>query len=141
MINREIYEEVLEISCELVNASGDDDTKSVWASYQKLKSICEKHEGSENDHPFQWETLGDFTRDDTASITIYEKALKLSQMKQVKEYEASVNFAIAERYQSLGNNDASRSFANLADELAIQTDNLDLRGEISELLLNLTRHT
>ena len=138
MMDRAIYEEVLEISCELVNASGDDDTKSFWENYQKLKSICEKHEGLETDHPLLWEALGDFTRDDTVSITIYEKALKLAIKKQVKEYEASINFAIAERHQSIGNNDESKSFAHMANELATQTNDLDLRKEISEFLLNVT---
>ncbi len=131
-----IYEKVLEICCELVNASENDDTKRFWKVYQYLHSICINNEGLKSDHPLQWEALADFTADDIVSIPIYEKALNIAEKLQLKEYMASINFAIAERYSDLGNKDSSIRYANIANDIAAKTNDLDLRTAISELLLD-----
>ncbi|OUR92028.1 hypothetical protein A9Q81_17260 [Gammaproteobacteria bacterium 42_54_T18] len=135
-INSTIYEKAQDLACNLVNASASGDTKAYCATYQELEALCVSNESSDKNHPFQWETLGDFTKDNAASVLIYEKAFKYSSDLNVYEYMASIKLALAERYCSLGLTDIARSNAVEANEYAIKTDDLELRQEISEFLLN-----
>ena len=136
MMKSPIYEQVLELSCELVNASGEEDTKRCWEIYQTLESTCNENKGSKSDHPLQWEALADFTTDDNVSISIYENALSVALKLNLNDYVASINFAMAERFLSLDKNEKSLMFAKTANEIAKKTRDLDLRISISEFLLN-----
>ena len=71
----ELHEAVHEIVLQIVNASAVDDRRAEWAAYQELVDICESSEREGRKHPFQWETLGDFTADRELAIGYYEKAL------------------------------------------------------------------
>ena len=135
-INSTIYEKAQDLACNLVNASGSGDTKAYLAIYHELEDLCVSNEASDKNHPFQWETLGDFTTDDAASVLIYEKAFKYSSDLSAYEYMASIKLALAERYCSLGLTDIARSNAVEANDYAIKTDDLDMHQEISEFLLN-----
>ena len=135
-MNSEIYENVKDLACDLVNASGVGDTVEHWRLYQELEKICTVNEGSIRDHPFQWETLADFTNDDSASILIYEKAFELAKKSDLSEYMASIKLAQAERYSSIGISDLAYSVAKEANEYAKTGNDLELRKEISEFLLS-----
>ena len=135
-INSTIYEKAQELACNLVNASAAGDIKAYWSTYQELDALCVSNESSDKNHPFQWETLGDFPKDDAASVLIYDKAFIYSIYLGVYEYMASIKLALAERYCSLGLTDIARSNAVEANDYAIKTDDLELRQEISEFLLN-----
>src|SRR5687767_9180942 len=95
------YDEVHELALSLVNSQGQ--TNSYWRIYEKLRVLCENHAGSKSDHPFQWETLADFTLDDLAALEIYAKALEIAKALRLEEYSASVQLAMAERYLQLEN--------------------------------------
>ncbi len=127
------YDEVHELALSLVNSQ--DQTKSYWQLYEKLREVCENHAGSKSNHPFQWETLADFTIDNLAALEIYAKALEIAENLDLKQYSASIQLAMAERYLQLGNVEHAFKFASSANETAKSTNDLDLRREISELLL------
>ncbi|MCU7997472.1 hypothetical protein [Shewanella sp. SM95] len=132
------YNEVHELALSLVNSQ--DQTKSYWRLYEKLRVVCENHAGSKSDHPFQWETLADFTLDDVAALEIYAKALEIAEILGLEQYSASIQLAMAERYLQLGKPDYALKFANSANETAKGTKDLDLRKEISEFLLEICRN-
>lgn len=134
-MERSIYEEVLGLSCDLVNASTNEDTKKFWRVYHHLEKVCKHNEGLKSDHPLQWEALADFTTNDIASLAIYKKALGLARQLKLTEYSASIHFAIAERLLTLGEKEDSLAYANIANKFAEETGDLDLRRSISAFLL------
>jgi hypothetical protein len=137
-MNPELHEAVHEVVLEIVNASEIGDKKTVWAAYQKLVSICEKSEKTGRNHPFQWETLGDFTHDRNLAVEFYEKALSYAHAVELDEYVSSISLAMAETLIDLGNTTKARIFAAQANEAAERTDDLELRTSVSELLLRLS---
>jgi len=135
-MDNDIYINVKDIACELVNSSSVEDTRSYWDFYHQLESVCSENEGSENNHPFQWETLADFTDDNNAALNIYKKALELSKNMGLNEYSASIGLAMADRYNGLGDKEKAYNAALEANKFAMMLDDLELRKEISEFLLN-----
>jgi hypothetical protein len=136
-----LHDEVLELSIDIVDASGVGDTKAEWNAYQKLLSLCEKNESGDLNHPFQWEALADFTSDSSASIAIYNKALIYAEQLMLIDYIASIKLAIAEVHLEAGNHDQAINMARDANESAKLTTDLELRKEISEFLLQSTKST
>lgn len=137
----ELYDPVHTLVLEIVNASAVGDTRAQWAAYQEIKALCEGGEVAGNYHPFQWETLADFTNDISLALLFYEKALGYAVALGLNEYVASICLAMAESNVKLGNVAIARSLALQANEAAVSTDDLALRKEISELLLQLSGST
>lgn len=137
----ELYDPITELVLEIVNASEVDDKKTQWTAYQALKAICESSEETGNHHPFQWETLGDFTHDKSMALSFYEKALSYAIALALDEYIASICLAMAEAHIDLGNISAAESLAAQANEAAVKTDDLELRRSICELLLEISSRT
>ena len=131
-----LIDKVKDLACSIVNASSEGNTKDYWNSYQELNDLCSDNENGGLNHPFQWETLADFTTDDAASISLYEKAFALAEDMQLNDYMSSIKFALAERYLELGLESLVYSSARQANEHAAKIDDLELRKEISEFLLN-----
>jgi hypothetical protein len=113
-----------------------DNNQSYWTSYNQLRELCEKHEGTVLDNPFQWETLADFTSDKSEAIKLYLKALDLAKNSEELEYVASISLGLAELYLGLGQNNAVKIYIDTANEASKQTSDLSLRTEISEFLLS-----
>ncbi len=65
-----LYDEVLELSLVLANASTASDSEEEWKAYNKLKALCESNRGTNNNHPIQWEALADFTPHPERAIDI-----------------------------------------------------------------------
>jgi hypothetical protein len=137
-MNPELHEAVHEIVLEIVNASKIGDKKAEWTAYQKLVSICEKSEEAGRNHPFQWETLGDFTHDRNLAVGFYEKALSYAHAAELDEYVSSISLVMAETLIDLGNTTKARIFAAQANQAAEKTNDLELRANVSELLLRLS---
>ena len=131
------YEFVLDMALEMTNT---DNNQSYWASYNQLREVCEKHEGTLLDHAFQWETLADFTSDKSEAINLYLKALDLANNSEQLEYIASISLSLAELYLDLGQNDAVKIYIETANEASKQTSDLSLRTEISEFLLSFNQN-
>jgi len=129
----DIHERVLNLTTDMVNST---DTRSNWTLYTELRDYCDSVAAAGRDHPFLWETLADFTADDRTSINIYLRALALATAVGATEYEASICLALAERHSNLGEASAAYNYAVQANELAVRTDDLDLRRDISQFLLD-----
>jgi len=109
----DIYEKIKGLAIELVNSSANENTQEYWSYYHQLERICLENENSGNDHPFQWESLGDFTTNNEEALKLYAKALELAQSQNLEEYLASIYFAIAERYSELGNKKSALNMARI----------------------------
>jgi len=131
----DIFERVFDLATKLTDASATDDTKTYWQLYNELRDFCEEEISSGRNHPFLLESLADFTTDDRASISLYLKALEAAARAGAKDYEASIGLAVAERYRAIGDGPRAYKFALEANEKAKQLDDLDLRKDISEFLL------
>jgi len=129
----DVHERVLGLTIDMVNS---DDTRANWSLYGELRDYCDSVAAAGRDHPFLWETLADFTTDDRTSINIYLRALTLATAVSATEYEASICLALAERHSNLGEVSLAYDYATQANELAMQTDDLDLRRDISQFLLD-----
>ncbi len=137
-IYNEVYEKVAILACELANASASEITREYWSLYNSLESLCISSENSSQNHPFQWETLADFTTDDAVSIPIYNKAFELAKSQELSEYMASIKLALAERYSHLGLSEMTRSSATETDIYAKDCEDSELRVEISEFIQKIT---
>ena len=136
-----LYDEVHLLSIDVVNASADGDTKKEWKAYNKLRELCISNESTKNDHPLQWEALADFTSSSDQAIVIYQKALLCSDALGLTEYSASIKLEIARRLYESDKIKPALNLAHEADELARDTDNLELRKEISEFILSPSDNT
>jgi hypothetical protein len=135
-IPEDMYEHVFGLSTDLMNASEAEDMKTYWRLYETLRTYCETESQVGRDHPFLWETLADFTTDDRASVRLYLKAFEQAQRAEAAEYIASIGIALAERYRSIGDAGQAIKYASEANERAKELNDLDLRRQISEFLLN-----
>jgi hypothetical protein len=133
-MNPPLYNEVLQLSQDFVNASEIGDTKAEWNAYQKLKMLCETNENTDNNHPIQWEALADFTTNTEQAIVIYKNALNYAEQLNLGEYTASICLALAERYIESGNHQQARSQAIRANNSVSGSKNTELRKEISGFL-------
>jgi hypothetical protein len=133
------HEKIHQLALDLVN---NEDLDMELHIYNQIKDVCETHEGTILDHPFQWETLADFTlENDRNALKIYFKALKLAIEGNLTEYVASINLAIAERYMELEDFNKAWRFANSADQASESSNDLALKQEISEILLESAEYT
>jgi hypothetical protein len=140
-VPRDIYDRVFDLATALTEARERTDTRRGWALYSELKGYCEAQERAGVAHPFLWETLADYTDDDTVATALYMKALKQAQAPARAAYRASIQFALAERHKTLGNSDLAYKYALAANEEAKGLDDLELRRSISEFLLSEAKHT
>lgn len=136
-----LYDDVHQLTLDIVNASSVENTKLQWDAYQKLKELCESNEKTELNHPFQWEALADFTIDNSQAILVYNKALNYANEQDLIEYKASIFYSMAERYFEENEYRKAHDYALKANETAKETDDLDLRKNISEFLLETTKNT
>lgn len=131
------HEKIHNLVLDIINAESTD---AEWVAYNQINDICVTHEGTTLDHPFQWETLGDYTYNDyKKALSFYFKALKLANSLNLNEYIASINLAIAEQYQGLANLEKAWKFASSANVAAQSLQDLALKKEISEILLKINR--
>ncbi len=107
-----------------------------WVHYNALRDYCEAQSLDGYDHPFLWESLGDFTIDDNAAIPLYLRALDAATSEDARDYRVSARLALAERYRSKGQEDLARQYAIAADDEAHGLSDLELRREISKFLLS-----
>jgi hypothetical protein len=137
----DIYFRVLDLATSLVNSSESLDQRTYWTLYNELRELCETEAAAGRPHPFLFETLADFTDDDRIAVELYRKGLEHAAQPDTAAYRASLQFAIAERYKSLGDRSLAYEWALRADEVARNLDDLDLRKQISEFLLTENTHT
>ena len=87
MINTKIYRAIYNLAEDLLEADSKDDQARFDELYAELKAICDDNEGTDKDHPEQWETLADFTADLDQALVIYQKLwLKPPRLTQKTTY-------------------------------------------------------
>lgn len=135
-IPSDIHARVLELTNAIVEAGRSGDTRASWTAYDTLRNYCETLASEGRDHPFLWETLADFTGNDSVAIGLYKRALPLATANGANEYAASICLALAERHSNLDEFEQARDYAEQADTFARSSDDLPLRQEISQFLLD-----
>ena len=136
-----LYDEVHQLSVDIVNASFEEDSQNEWGAYNRLRELCILNENTAQDHPLQWEALADFTTNTQQALLLYKKALKCSELLGLDQYSASIKLEVAKKHLDENDVESALSFAYQANELAETTNNLELRKEISEFLLNTNKDT
>jgi hypothetical protein len=131
-LKADVWDRVMEFATLLAD---EDRTERYWTNYNALRDYCEAQSLGGYNHPFLWETLGDFTRSDSAAIPLYLRALEASTDEDAREYRVSIRLALAERYRAIGKEDVALEYAIAADDEARELSDLELRRNISKFLL------
>lgn len=133
----ELYDQVHQLSLDIVNASLESDTRLEWEYYQQLKQLCEKHENTNHNHPLQWEALADFTVDHTQALALYEKALNIAERLNLTDYSVSIYLSLAQVHEHNGAIPIALEYATKAESLAKNITDIELKREVSDFLLSL----
>jgi predicted negative regulator of RcsB-dependent stress response len=133
-MNTKIYKHVHTLAENLMIAVQKKDQNSFDHCYQELKQVCDENEGSDKDHPVQWETLADFTDDLVLAITIYDKALLKSEAINSKDFRSSIGFSIASLKVELGDKESAIEYLEQAKISCNKIVDKVLKAEIHDLL-------
>ncbi|WP_174714880.1 tetratricopeptide repeat protein [Marinomonas hwangdonensis] len=136
-MNTKIYKEVLYLAKELMRCANKKDQAGFDAFYQELKQICEDNDGTDKDHPVQWETLGDFTDELEQAIGIYDKALEKAIAMNSKDYLSSIGFSAALLKVELGDKVGAIQYLEQAKIHSNKIIDKELKAEIHDLLKKL----
>lgn len=129
------HEKILQFSLNIVNAKNNVEEQE---AYNQINELCQHYKGTELDHPFQWETLGDFTLNNTdKALIIYSYALKLAQCKKLTQYIASISLAIAEAHYQFEDVTNASIYAHKAYKAAELLSDLDLKQNINDLVVSI----
>lgn len=131
-----MYETVASLARSMFEASESGKTVTYWRSYNALRAYCEEQEAQGVRHPFPWETLADFTRDDLAAVPLYLRALE--QAEQADSYRASILLELARRYRGCERHAEAWKCVAEANLRAATVDDLDLQRDISRFMLELS---
>lgn len=136
-MNTKIYKEVLYLAKELMSCVNKKDQAGFDAFYQELKQICQDNDGTDKDHPVQWETLGDFTDELEQAIGIYDKALEKAIAINSKDYLSSIGFSAALLKVELGDKVGAIQYLEQAKIHSNKIIDKELKAEIHDLLKKL----
>ncbi|WP_296403250.1 tetratricopeptide repeat protein [Psychrobacter sp.] len=137
MINTKIYKAIYKLAEDLLYADSQQDQQRFDALYNELKSICTDNEGSDKDHPEQWETLADFTVDLEEALQIYQKALDKAITINSKDHIASIAYSMAELQLELGHKEQAIESLKQAKVSANKIEDKEFKIEIDQLLNSL----
>lgn len=133
-----LFDEILNISQAIADASGNNDDEAREKHYQALIKLCAANENTPRDHPLQWEALADFTIDTEQALDIYQKGLDCAQLHKLDNSTASLHLAIALRYQEMEDKEKALASINLAKALLDSITIDELKQEINELFNELS---
>ncbi|MFT7559467.1 MAG: hypothetical protein ACI93R_001378 [Flavobacteriales bacterium] len=134
MINTKIYKSVYGLSEKLMEAAKNENTEVFNALYAELNAICVDNEGTDKDHPEQWETLADFTEELEDAVAGYAKALEKATAINSKDHMSSIGFSMATLQVQLDQTDAAIKNLQDAKVSANKIGDNDLKAEIDALL-------
>lgn len=134
MINTKIYRAIYNLAEELLEADSKEDQARFDQLYAELKAICEDNEGTDKDHPEQWETLADFTADLDQALVIYDKALAKATETNSKDHLSSIAFSMAELQLEMGEKEAAIESLKNAKVAANKIEDKEFKQEIDALL-------
>jgi hypothetical protein len=117
-----------------VNASASENYQAGSVAYEALKELCQNEEGTDLDHPLQWEALGDFSENHVDAQQAYQKGLICAERLDLIEYVASIKLAMAESFFEQSNLSEAKRFAEQAELEAVKINKQELVVAISEFL-------
>lgn len=137
-MNTEIYKQAHTLAESLMEAVEQEDQANFDNGYAQLLQICEEHEGTDNDHPMQWETLADFTGELDLAITIYDKALMKAEAIDDIDFCSSIGFSMASMKLELDDKKGAIESLEKAKIASGDIEDKELKAEIHDLLTELT---
>ncbi|MCG3841780.1 tetratricopeptide repeat protein [Psychrobacter sp. Ps1] len=137
MINTKIYKAIYTLAEELLEADRRSNQEKFDSLYAELNAICTDNEGTDKDHPEQWETLADFTEDLDAALVIYDKALAKATAINSKDHMSSIAFSMAVLQLETGNKEAAIQSLQNAKITANKIEDKEFKVEIDEMLTKL----
>ena len=137
MINTKIYKAIYTLAEELLEADRRGNQEKFDSLYAELNAICTDNEGTDKDHPEQWETLADFTEDLDAALVIYDKALAKAPAINSTDHMSSIAFSMAVLQLETGNKEAAIQSLQNAKVTANKIEDKEFKVEIDEMLTKL----
>ncbi|MGE6441705.1 tetratricopeptide repeat protein [Psychrobacter sp. NPDC078409] len=137
MINTKIYKATYTLAEELLEADRRSNQEKFDSLYAELNAICTDNEGTDKDHPEQWETLADFTEDLDAALVIYDKALAKATAINSKDHMSSIAFSMAVLQLETGEKEAAIQSLQNAKVTANKIEDKEFKVEIDEMLTKL----
>ncbi len=137
MINTKIYKAIYTLAEELLEADHRSNQEKFDSLYAELNAICTDNEGTDKDHPEQWETLADFTEDLDAALVIYDKALAKATAINSKDHMSSIAFSMAVLQLETGEKEAAIQSLQNAKVTANKIEDKEFKVEIDEMLTKL----
>ncbi|KAF7769894.1 hypothetical protein PCIT_a2817 [Pseudoalteromonas citrea] len=136
-MNTKLYKSVLALTDDLMTAAQAQNQQRFDEHYAQLKLLCESNEGSDKDHPVQWETLADFTDDLALAVTLYEHALIKAQAINSKDFCSSIGYSIGALKVELGDKEGAILALEAAKIACNKIIDKQLKAEIHDLLTEL----
>lgn len=137
MINTKLYKAIYTLAEELLEADRRGNQEKFDSLYAELNAICTDNEGTDKDHPEQWETLADFTEDLDAALVIYDKALAKATAINSKDHMSSIAFSMAVLQLETGEKEAAIQSLQNAKVTANKIEDKEFKVEIDEMLTKL----
>ncbi|MBL4798703.1 MAG: tetratricopeptide repeat protein [Oleispira sp.] len=137
-MNTTIYKQVNTLAESLMEAVEQEDQANFDKDYAQLLQICEEHEGTDKDHPAQWEALADFTGELDLAIAIYDKALIKAEAIDSIDFCSSIGFSIGAMKLELDDKKGAIESLEKAKVACEDIEDKELKAEIHNLLTELT---
>jgi len=137
MINTKIYKAIYTLAEELLEADRRGNQGKFDSLYAELNAVCTDNEGTDKDHPEQWETLADFTEDLDAALVIYDKALAKATAINSKDHMSSIAFSMAVLQLETGEKESAIQSLQNAKVTANKIEDKEFKVEIDEMLTKL----
>ncbi|MGI1670982.1 MAG: hypothetical protein K6L74_11740 [Neptuniibacter sp.] len=133
-MSKAIFNRVESFAQEMMAAAEADNEERFYALYDELEQFCNQHKGSKNDHPVLWETLADFSEDNSVAIKAYNEAFDLAVQMKDNEYKASIQYALAQRLIEEERKSEAGEALEKAAKFASFTEDEELQEEIQLLV-------
>jgi len=137
-MNTHLFEQVEQLAKKMMAAAEANDETLFYQDYETLKQLCVDQVGTRNEHPVLWESLADFTEDNSTAIALYQRAYDSAKALKETEYKASIQFSLAQRLLEQGEKDEAKLALDKAVKFASYTDDDQLKLEISEMVNSLS---
>jgi len=137
-MNTHLFEQVEQLAKKMMAAAEANDETLFYQDYETLKQLCDDQVGTRNEHPVLWESLADFTEDNSTAIALYQRAYDSAKALKETEYKASIQFSLAQRLLEQGEKDEAKLALDKAVKFASYTDDDQLKLEISEMVNSLS---
>ena len=127
--------QIRQLANDLLNAAENENGEKYTRLYHELQNLCFENEDQEGkNHPFQWETLADFTENTDEAVLYYNRALGYADDIGAKDHMASICYSKALVLADHERNDEALSAIEEASEYATAIDDNTLKTDINDLL-------